>query len=247
MENLQFELYASGDQAVIVRFSKRIEPQAAERARAAAARLCALQQADAGVLEIVPAFSSVAVYYDPIIYGYSAICALVHDTLSNMLRADGTVARMRAEEAVGAHVEARLVEVPVCYGGKYGPDLPEVAKYAGLSEAEAAELHAAAAYTVYAVGFTPGFPYIGGVPERIAMPRRATPRPRVPAGSVGIAAGQTGIYPSATPGGWRLIGRTPLRLFDPQAAEPCLLQPGDRVRFVAIDERQLAEWGREDG
>lgn len=239
MGNSEFELYPSGDQAVIVRFSKRIEPEEAERVRDASARLRALQEADEGVLEVVPAFSSVAVYYDPIIYGYSAICALVREALTRMLRS--------GELAVGGCAEARVVEVPVCYGGEYGPDLAEVAAYARLSESEAAELHASAAYTVYAVGFTPGFPYIGGVPERIAMPRRASPRPRVPAGSVGIAGGQTGIYPSATPGGWRLIGRTPLLLFDPHAAEPCLLQPGDRVRFVPIGQRQLAEWGRGRG
>ena len=129
-----------------------------------------------------------------------------------------------------------LVEIPVCYGGDFGPDLAAVARHAGLSEAAVVELHSAAEYLVYMVGFAPGFPYLGGLDARLAMPRRPAPRPLVPAGAVGIAGAQTGIYSLPTPGGWQLIGRTPRRLFDAARTPPSLLQAGSRLRFVPISE-----------
>jgi KipI family sensor histidine kinase inhibitor len=132
----------------------------------------------------------------------------------------------------------RVVEVPVCYGGEFGPDLEEVAATCGLAVAEAIALHGASPHVVYMLGFAPGFPYIGGLDPRLAVPRRATPRAKVPAGSVAIARDQTSIYPNESPGGWNLIGRTPVALFDMNADPPCLLQPGDRVRFVAVSARQ---------
>ena len=129
---------------------------------------------------------------------------------------------------------AKLVAVPVAYGGPFGPDLPEVARFAGCSEDEVVERHASRTYRVYMLGFMPGFPYLGLVDERIAAPRRASPRTSVPAGSVGIAGRQTGIYPTASPGGWQIVGRTPVRLFDLDRHEPCLVLPGDVVRFEPI-------------
>jgi inhibitor of KinA len=126
------------------------------------------------------------------------------------------------------------VELPVCYGGEFGPDLEEVAARCGLSAAEVMARHSTAEYRVYMLGFSPGFPYLGGLDPAIAAPRRETPRLRVPAGSVGIAGMQTGIYPQESPGGWQIIGRTPGRLFRPDRAEPCLLGPGDRLRFVPV-------------
>ena len=126
------------------------------------------------------------------------------------------------------------MEIPVCYGGEFGPDLPFVAARAGLSEDEAARRHAAGEYRVHLIGFAPGFPYLGGLTAELAAPRRATPRERVPAGSVGIAGRQTGVYPLETPGGWQIIGRTPLRLFRLDADPPALLRTGDGVRFRAI-------------
>ncbi|HHQ6627255.1 TPA: 5-oxoprolinase subunit PxpB [Serratia fonticola] len=128
--------------------------------------------------------------------------------------------------------ESRDVDIPVLYGGEYGPDLDEVARHTGMTPQQVVECHSSTAYVVYFLGFQPGFTYLGGMPERLATPRRAEPRLSVAAGSVGIGGGQTGIYPLVTPGGWQLIGRTPLALFNPNEMPPTLLRPGDNVRFV---------------
>jgi KipI family sensor histidine kinase inhibitor len=140
------------------------------------------------------------------------------------------------EESDALEPESRLIEIPVTYGGSGGPDLAHVARHAELSEKQVVELHAAQDYVVWFIGFQPGFAYLGGMAEALATPRRAEPRLLVPAGTVGIGGAQTGIYPLATPGGWQLIGHTPLTLFDAQRAEPALLRPGDSVRFVPQKE-----------
>ena len=140
------------------------------------------------------------------------------------------------EECDTFEPESRAISVPVVYGGEDGPDLPDIARHSGLSERQVVELHSSVEYVVWFLGFQPGFPYFGGLPEQLAMPRRAEPRLLVPAGSVGIGGAQTGIYPLATPGGWQLLGRTPLALFDPKRKEPVLLRSGDRVRFVPQKE-----------
>ena len=140
------------------------------------------------------------------------------------------------EESEALEPESREIAIPVTYGGKGGPDLAEVARHSGLNEKQVVELHASIEYVVWFLGFQPGFPYLGGLPEQLATPRRAEPRLAVPAGSVGIGGAQTGIYPLATPGGWQLIGHTDLLLFDPTKDEPVLLRPGDRVRFVPQKE-----------
>ena len=141
------------------------------------------------------------------------------------------------EESEALEPQSRLMTIPVIYGGEDGPDLANVALHSGLTEQQVVELHASVEYVVWFLGFQPGFPYLGGLPERLAMPRHAEPRLRVPAGSVGIGGAQTGVYPLATPGGWQLLGRTPLALFDPMRQEPVLLRSGDRVRFVPQKER----------
>ncbi|MCE9888560.1 5-oxoprolinase subunit PxpB [Kluyvera intermedia] len=140
------------------------------------------------------------------------------------------------EESEALEPESRCIDIPVVYGGDSGPDLPEVAGISGLTPKQVVELHASVDYVVWFLGFQPGFPYLGGLPSALAMPRRAEPRLQVPAGSVGIGGVQTGIYPLATPGGWQLIGRTPLSLFSPNREEPVLLRPGDTVRFVPQKE-----------
>ena len=140
------------------------------------------------------------------------------------------------EESEALEPESRYIEIPVVYGTAVGPDLGEVARHAGLSEKQVVELHSSIDYVVWFLGFQPGFPYLGGLPEQLATPRRDEPRLQVPAGSVGIGGAQTGIYPLATPGGWQLIGHTPLPLFDPQRDEPVLLRPGDTVRFIPQKE-----------
>jgi KipI family sensor histidine kinase inhibitor len=151
-----------------------------------------------------------------------------------------TLATLLGDVDDEAPAMARLVEIPVCYGGDFGPDLDALADHARLGAEEVVERHAGAMYTVAMLGFAPGFPYLFGLDPALHMPRRASPRTRVPAGSVAIGGAQTGIYPSELPGGWQLIGRTPLVLFDADRDPPSLLMPGDRVRFVAIDAAALA-------
>jgi inhibitor of KinA len=160
---------------------------------------------------------------------------LRHDELENLLRT--YVERMGSV----ALPEPRLVEIPVCYGGEYGPDLQDVAELHQMTVEQTIELHASTTYLVYFLGFAPGFAYLGDVAEQLATPRLPSPRKSVPAGSVGIAGRQTGVYPIATPGGWRLLGRTPVRMFQPDRAQMSLLALGDRVRFVPISPPQFAK------
>lgn len=218
---------ALGDSAVVLTLGETVDQAMAVRVQAIATEL--RRRNPAGLVDVVPAFASVAVFFDPAHAGPLA-------TWEAELRD----AAGRAEAAL-VTAESRMVEVPVLYGGDAGPDLAAVAARAQLSTAAAATLHASAEYLVHAIGFAPGFPYLGGLPPKLATPRRATPRPRVPAGSVGIGGAQTGVYPLEVPGGWNLIGRTPLKLFDPTRAEPALLQAGDRVRFRAIASEEFEE------
>ena len=181
----------------------------------------------AGVRNLHPAYCSLLVKFDPLTLG--------HSELQEVLR--GYLARMEKL----ALPEPRRLEIPVCYGGEYGPDLKEVAETHGLTAAQAIELHTSIDYVVYFLGFAPGFAYLGELPEALVTSRLATPRRSVPAGSVGIAGSQTGVYPIATPGGWRLLGRTPVKMFQPDRAEMSLLSIGDRVRFVPISREQFAK------
>ena len=176
-----------------------------------------------GVRNLHPAFASVLVDFDPRRRSHAEMEALIRERLAG------------AHE--GGVAEARLVEIPVSYGGADGPDLEDVARHTGLTAERVVELHAAADYLVYFVGFSPGFPYLGGMRAELATPRLPAPRTRVPAGSVAIGGAQTGVYPMESPGGWRLIGRTALRLFDAAAERPALLRTGDRVRFVPVREQ----------
>ena len=140
------------------------------------------------------------------------------------------------EESEALEPESRTIDIPVIYGGEAGPDLPDVARHTGLTQKQVVELHSSIDYVVWFLGFQPGFPYLGGLPENLATPRRAEPRVRVPVGSVAIGGAQTGIYPLETPGGWNLIGRTELSLFNPSLSEPVLLRPGDTLRFIPRKE-----------
>lgn len=184
----------------------------------------AVQQVEAapppGLVECVPTFTTLVIYYDPLVVAYHAF-------------AEG-VAKLLAGTARWPALPPRVVEIPVCYGGPFGEDLPVVAEHCGLAIEEVVALHTEPLYLVHMLGFVPGFPYLGGLSPRLAMPRRNSPRLKVAAGSVGIAGEQTGIYPFETPGGWQLIGRTPLPLFSPERNPPTLLQPGDLVRFRPI-------------
>jgi KipI family sensor histidine kinase inhibitor len=175
-----------------------------------------------GILNVHPAYASVLVDFDPRL--------LTHAMVETLVRQQWAAHRDEAAP------QPRAIEIPVCYGGEFGPDLGDVAQHTGLSVERVIELHSAADYLVYFVGFSTFFPYLGGLPPQLATPRLAAPRKHVPLGSVAIGGGQAGIYPLASPGGWRLIGRTPMPLFDLNNEPPPVLRMGDHVRFLAIDE-----------
>jgi KipI family sensor histidine kinase inhibitor len=181
------------------------------------------EQGDPHIRNLHPGYSSVLIDFDPL--------QVSHDEMA--ARVEELVARRRAE----IRRTVPVVELPVCYGSEFGPDLPEVAAHAHLSPEEIIQIHSSVIYLVYFLGFSPGFGYLGGLPEKLHTPRLKTPRGHVAAGSVGIAGSQTGIYPVDSPGGWQLIGRTPVRMFDPEATPPTRLQPGDQVKFCPIDRK----------
>jgi KipI family sensor histidine kinase inhibitor len=211
-------LSPAGDGAVLVRFGDQIDRQANLRAHVLAGRLGELP--DAGIEACVPGYCTLLVQYDPARLDYAQAVELIR----------ARVAAGREEQPAG-----KVVELPVAYGGADGPDLAFVAARSRLTPAEVIRRHAAVTYTVAMMGFTPGFPYLMGLDETIAAPRLAEPRQLVPAGSVGIAGMQTGVYPLASPGGWRIIGRTDAVLFDPAREQPFLLAPGDMVRFTPAE------------
>lgn len=207
-----------GDSALRVALGESIDLALNRRVQALAGRLS--QAAPPGVGEVVSAYASLTVHFDLMRIDYFEVKAWVETLLDGL-----------AEQP---QHPARVVEIPVLYGGEHGPDLAFVAQHSGLTESEVVAIHSGGEYPVYMMGFTPGFAYLGGLDARIAAPRLPAPRSSVPAGSVGIAGQQTGVYSLESPGGWRLIGWTPLRLFDPSADPPTLLQAGDVVRFVAV-------------
>ncbi len=216
----------AGDAALLVELGETIDPDINRRVHALARAL--LEIARPGLEEAVPSYCSLLVHYDPTVLSYAEVQSLVAAALRQCRESPS--------------LEPRTVTIPTAYGGEFGPDIAYVASKHGLSTAEVVRLHSEATYTVYMLGFTPGFPYLGGLPAQLATPRLATPRTAVPAGSVGIAGHQTGIYPLSTPGGWQIIGRTPYTLFDPLRDPPALLQPGDRVRFVPISAADFAAY-----
>ena len=213
-------LLLAGDSAIVVEYGDGIDARINARVRLLQRALGALPHP--GIVETVPTYRSLMVHYDPVLLSPEAVEDLI------------TAASGLVPEEISETV--RTVEIPVRYGGDAGPDLAGVAAFAGLAEQAVVALHASAEYVVFMLGFMPGFPYLGGLPQRIATPRLATPRTVVPAGSVGIAGEQTGIYPTESPGGWRLIGRTPVALFDSRASPPTLLEAGDHVRFVPVTQ-----------
>lgn len=215
-----------GDSSLIVELGKDIDPEVNQRVRELTFTLA--QNPIEGVRETVPSYRSLLIVYDPLKIGLTALKARIQGLYKK-------IERVRIPEP-------RIVEVPVVYGGEYGPDLEWVAQYHKKSAEEVIRLHTEAIYRVYMIGFTPGFPYMGELPEELLTPRRATPRTLIPAGAVGIAQRQTGIYPADSPGGWQIIGRTPMRLFDPTQSPPTLLNMGDHVKFFAIGKEEFEHW-----
>lgn len=211
---------SAGDAAVVVELGDEIGQEVNRRVHDLARAI--EHHRVAGLVDLVPTYRSLLVYYDPM----------------RTLRADleREIAALEAGLGVVERPPARIVEMPTLYGGEFGPDLPFVAGHAQLSADEVIRIHAESDYLVHMMGFTAGFPYLGGMSARIATPRLKTPRTRIPAGSVGIAQQQTGIYPTESPGGWQIIGRTPVRIFDPRLDPPVAVEAGQYIRFVPINE-----------
>jgi len=215
---VKLRFLSAGDRALVVEFGDCVDRRLSERVL----RLDAIIRSNppAGIVEMVPTFRSLTVYYDPLLTGRG-----------ELQRAIGPLLDFGGNPRAGA----KLWHVPVCYEGEFAPDLAEVARFTGLTPKEVIALHSGTRFHVYMLGFLPGFPYMGDLPPQLALPRRADPRLRVPAGSISIATSLTAIYPYESPGGWHLIGATPIRMFDPERVKPALFAPGDAVMFQPID------------
>lgn len=220
----------AGDRGLLVEYGDVIDPDVNNKVRSMA--IVMEDNPPQGVTEIIPTYRSLLIIYDP---------AITHPAkLQNMLE---TLEARLGEIKIPP---PRTVEIPVCYGGEFGPDIDTVAGENNLTVAEVIKLHCEPQYLIYMVGFTPGFPFLGGLSEKLHTPRLETPRTLVPEGSVGIANNQTGIYPIASPGGWQLIGRTPVKLFAPGRRNPFLYQAGDRIKFKAISAEKYARLVKEE-
>lgn len=223
MDNENIKILAAGDSSLLIEFGKIISPDI-NRKIAAAVRLIKARQTP-GVVDMIPAFCSLLINYDPGVISYEEI----RERMKTILKID-----VKADAA-----RKRIYEIPVCYGGKFGQDLDNIAQHAGMSPEEVIQIHSSRDYLIYMLGFLPGFCYLGGLDERIHTPRLADPRLKIRAGSVGIGGSQTGIYPLDSPGGWQLIGMTPVKTYDPQREVPILMEAGDYIRFIPIDKNEF--------
>ncbi|NQW19757.1 MAG: 5-oxoprolinase subunit PxpB [Chloroflexi bacterium] len=219
--NLYPRLVPAGDSAVVIELGAKIDPLINDQVYVLA-RSIENAKIEA-ISELVPTYRSVLVNYDPLIMRFSEIS----ERLDKLIGDSSTPTAAETKDT-------KVIELSVVYGGDDGPDIDAVADHAGLSVQEVINIHSGVDYRVYMIGFSPGFPYLGGLDDRIAIPRLKTPRISVPAGSVGIAESQTGVYPNASPGGWQLIGRIAAKLFDEASPRPSLITPGSKVRFVPV-------------
>lgn len=208
-----------GDRAILVNFGDIIDRPINARVTALAHEIT--RRAEPGIIDLIPTFTSVLINYDPLVLSYEAVADFCRDALGAM--------------QAGTELARRIFEIPVIYGGEFGEDLAHVAEHAGLTEEEVIAIHTGTDYLIYMLGFLPGFAYLGGLDERIVTPRLKRPRVRIPAGAVGIGGSQTGIYPTVSPGGWQLIGLTPVVVYDPARTPAILYEAGDLVRFRAVD------------
>ncbi len=215
-----------GDRGLLLELGDEISPEVNEKVR----RMTLAIQTESieGIVEIVPTYRSLLILHNPLILSFV-------DLKKRLERIEKGLQQT-------PFPEPKLTRIPALYGGSYGPDLEEVAKYHQISPEEVIQLHCSKPYFIYMIGFMPGFPYMGELPEALIIPRLKTPRLSVPAGSVAIAQRQTGIYPMESPGGWQIIGRTPVKLFNPERESPALLQMGDHVQFFPIGEKEFKEW-----
>ena len=235
------QITALGDSVLIVRLRDQFEDAPEETLDGVLRAFQQLQNAAIpGIIELAPAYTSVGVFFDPIaIAKGSARPGQPFEWLSERVRRVVAASARRGRRGRTRKGDVHLVEIPVCYDLEFAADLEDVARNAQISTKEVVDLHSAAEYRVSCIGFVPGFPFLTGLPKVLATPRRATPRKEIPPGSVGIGGAQTGIYPLRSPGGWNLIGHTPLKLFDPTQNPPALLRAGDRVRFRAISRTEF--------
>lgn len=212
----------AGDKSLIIEFGNSISPKINKKIRN---MYIAIEKSGfEGIMEMVPTYRSLLISYNPLKLKYRELCEKLREYEENLNDTDSE--------------PAKVVEIPTIYGGEYGVDIEFVAQHNNLSIDEVINIHSSQNYLIYMLGFTPGFPYLGGMSEKIETPRLKTPRTKIPGGSVGIAGKQTGIYPIDSPGGWQLIGRTPLKLYNPFGEPPVLLNAGDYVRFVPINEKE---------
>lgn len=226
---MSFTFSPLSEGAIVIEAGTEINAAVQKKIRAIAALL--EEWPPVWMVEFIPAFTTVAVFYNPLAASYETAKTVLGELLEQLGEA--------------AEAPSRTVEIPVCYGGEFGPDLDFVAEHNGLTPEQVIEIHTSGTYSVSMIGFAPGFPFISGMSEKIAAPRRDTPRLRIPERTVGIAGKQTGVYPIETPGGWQLIGRTPIRLFRPEQAIPSLLRAGDTVVFRRITEADYNAWEEE--
>ncbi len=215
----------AGDQGLLVEYGEGIDPGINAKVRAMAMGL--KETKPKGIVEIIPTYRSLLVIYDPI--------------LTNPYILEKFMGELEVSAQKKSIPPSTVVEIQVCYGKGYGPDIENVARTNGITPNEVIQIHSKSEYLIYMVGFTPGFPFLGGLSEKLFTPRLETPRLKVPKGSVGIANNQTGVYPIESPGGWQLIGRTPLNLFDPGRANPLLYQAGDKIKFIPVTEDEYKE------
>ena len=220
MQNIR--ILTAGDSSILIEFGKEINPEINGKITSLVQLM--KEQHIEGVVDMIPAFCTLLVNYDPRVITYEEI----RDRMEKLLKIE-----TRASES-----RRRVYEIPVCYGGEYGPDIENIAEHAGLSVEEVIRIHSSRDYLIYMLGFLPGFCYLGGLDERIHTPRLANPRIKINAGSVGIGGSQTGIYPLDSPGGWQLMGMTPVKTYDPEREVPILVEAGDYIRFVPVDESE---------
>lgn len=232
---MDYQLHPLGDQAVVIELGEEINLETQKKVKRLSTFL--EKNHETWMVEYIPAFTTVTLFYDLLavsqlsqnsVLPYQAVCSYINKIIKSL----GT----------DEEVDQRTIEIPVCYGGEFGPDLEYVAEHNDLTPEEVIKIHSEGDYLVYMIGFAPGFPYIGGMSEKIATPRRKSPRLKIPPRTVGIAGMQTGVYPIETPGGWQLIGQTPIKLFRPLDDSPSLLQAGDKIKFFPISYEEYMNW-----
>lgn len=224
------EFLKAGDSALIIEVGNNISPEINFKLKKITEYLDSLE--NDFIMDLLPTYKSMIVYYNPLKISFDSLKSMIEEGLN-------------IEEVEGKALKKEIVEIPVLYGGEYGLDIENIANHNKISVEEVIKIHTSEEYLIYMLGFTPGFPYLGGMSKKIATPRLETPRVKIPAGSVGIAGEQTGVYPIESPGGWQLLGRSPLEFFSPEKERPFLLKAGDYIKFKSISQEEYDEIKKE--